>query len=161
LTIYRNTRTFAIDQFSRIKLDYFKENPDEYKLLMEVFYATPKELKADIEEKIGSLIATRYKVLERLFDKVPLKEGVDRRQAFELIRITLKHLEDKILTEVTDKTNLDEKYIHYRRDELFSGYDPIWDRTVNTKEGYSVCLHMYLDFRRSTKQSTCLSGEKA
>jgi TetR/AcrR family transcriptional regulator len=108
----------AIDHFCRIELDYFKENPDEYKVLMEVFYATPKELKADIEEKMGSLIATRYKVLERLFDKVPLKEGVDRRQAFELIWITLKHLEDKFVTGVTDKTNLDEKYMERMIDEM-------------------------------------------
>ncbi|MFC7440542.1 TetR/AcrR family transcriptional regulator [Laceyella putida] len=108
----------AIDQFSRIELDYFKKNPDEYKLLMEVYYATPKELKADIEEKMGLLMATRNKVLERLFDKVPLKEGVDRRQAFELIRITLKHFEDKVLTEVTDKTNLDEKYMERIIDEM-------------------------------------------
>jgi TetR/AcrR family transcriptional regulator len=108
----------AINQFSRIELDYFKKNPDEYKLLTEVYYATPKELKADIEEKMGTLIAARNKVLERLFDKVPLKEGVDRRQAFELIRITLKHVEDKLLSEETDHTRLDERYMERVIDEM-------------------------------------------
>lgn len=108
----------AIGRFSRIELDYFKKHPDEYKLLMEVYYATPKELKAEIEEKMGSLMAIRNKILERLFDKVPLKEGVDRRQAFELIRIILKHIEDKVLTEATYKTNLDEKYIERIIDEM-------------------------------------------
>jgi TetR/AcrR family transcriptional regulator len=108
----------SINQFSRIELDYFKKNPDEYKLLTEVYYATPKELKADIEEKMGTLIAARNKVLECLFDKVPLKEGVDRRQAFELIRITLKHVEDKLLSEVTDHTSLDETYMERVIDEM-------------------------------------------
>ncbi|GGE12203.1 TetR family transcriptional regulator [Marinithermofilum abyssi] len=108
----------AIDRFSRIKLDYCKENPEEYKVLTEAFYATPKELKADIEEKMGSLMANRNKVLERLFEKVTLKEGVDRSQAFELIWIILKHLEDKLLTEVADKTNLDEKYMERIIDEM-------------------------------------------
>ncbi|SFJ78573.1 TetR/AcrR family transcriptional regulator [Thermoflavimicrobium dichotomicum] len=108
----------AIDQFSRIELDYFKKNPDEYKLLMEALYATPKELKADIEEKMGSMMAARNKVLEQLFDKVPLKEGVDRRQAFELIWITVKHIENKVLTEEADKTKLDEKYVERIIDEM-------------------------------------------
>ncbi len=67
---------------------------------------------------MGTLIAARNKVLERLFDKVPLKEGVDRRQAFELIRITLKHVEDKLLSEVTDHTRLDETYMERVIDEM-------------------------------------------
>lgn len=108
----------AIDQFSRIKLHYFKKHPDVYKLLMEGFYATPNELKAEIEEKIASQITAKYEVLERLFENVPLKEGVDRREAFELIRIILKHLEDKFLTEITDKTNFDEKYMERILDEM-------------------------------------------
>lgn len=108
----------AINQFSHIKLDYFKENPHEYKLVMEAIYATPNELKTDIEEKIGSLMSTRYKVLVQLFDKVPLKEGVDREQAFELIQIILKHFEDKVLTGGADKNNLDEKYMERMIDEM-------------------------------------------
>lgn len=101
----------ALDKFSLIKLDYFLKNPNVYKVLIEALYGTPDELKTDIEEKYDALIADKDKVMERLFEKVPLKEGVDRGQAFELIMITLDHFEKKYLTEVTDLYNLDETYL--------------------------------------------------
>lgn len=100
----------AMHKFSLIKLDYFLKNPDVYKVLIEAFYATPDVLKEDIEKKYGALITDKDKVLERLFEKVPLKEGVDRGQAFELIMIILDHLEKKYLSEVTDLYDLDETY---------------------------------------------------
>ncbi len=100
----------ALDNFSLIKLSYFLKNPDVYKVFIEAFYATPDELKAVIEEKYNALIADKDKVLVRLFEKVPLKEGVNRGQAFELIMITLDHFEKKYLSEVTDLYVLDETY---------------------------------------------------
>ncbi|MDF9409607.1 MAG: HTH-type transcriptional repressor AcnR [Pelotomaculum sp. PtaB.Bin013] len=108
----------AIDKYSPIKLDYLKKNPDVYKVAREAFYATPDELKAAIEEKYGELIAGKNVVWERLFKKVPLKEGVDRWQAFELIMIILDHFENIFLSEVKDEKDVDETYSQHFLDKM-------------------------------------------
>lgn len=108
----------AVNQLSRIKLDYFKKHPKEYTFLMEVFYKTPDALKPVIQKKMGAQLNFRHLILERLFSQVPLREGVDRQQAFQLIESTLKYLENKLLTEATDKTELDEKYLECVIDEM-------------------------------------------
>lgn len=110
----------ALDKFSLIKLDYFLKHPDMYKVLVEAFYETPDELKEDIEEKYDALIADKDKIMERLFEKVPLKEGVDRRQAFELIMITLDHFEKKYLSQMTDLYILDQTYLKNILNEINS-----------------------------------------
>lgn len=85
---------------------------------MEVFYKTSDALKPVIQKKMSSQLNFRHLILERLFCQVPLRKGVDRQQAFQLIEITLKYLENKLLTEATDKTELDEKYLEGVIDEM-------------------------------------------
>jgi AcrR family transcriptional regulator len=100
------------------KIDYLKKNPYVNKVMFEAFYSTPDELKADIdqfkadiEEKYGALLAARDKWMKQLFEKVPLREGVDREQAFELIGITMDYFKKKCLLELTDENKLlDETY---------------------------------------------------
>ncbi len=107
----------AKEKFSIIKFDYYRKNPDVYKLVKEAFYATPNELKREIAEKYGKLIADKDKMLKRLFQNVPLREGVDREQAFELIMLTLDYFENKYFGELTDEKVLDETYLQSFLDE--------------------------------------------
>jgi hypothetical protein len=46
-----------------------------------------------------------------MFAKVPLKEGVDRAQAFELVVLTLDYFDQKFLAEKTAENELDELYV--------------------------------------------------
>ncbi len=115
----------AKEKFSIIKFDYYKKNPDVYKVGKEAFYATPDELKAEIEEKYGTLIANKDKMWERLFEKVPLREGVDRGQAFELIMLALDHFEEKYVAGLTDENVLDETYLQRFLNERNSFLDMI------------------------------------
>ncbi len=108
----------AIDRLSRIKLDYFRKHPDELKLVYEAFYSPPNELKQDIEEKYGQAIAERNQALERLFEAVPLREGVDRKQAFELIMITTKHFENKFSAAFSDIGVMDDEAADRLFDEM-------------------------------------------
>ena len=101
----------AKEKASTIKFNYYKENPNLYKVVMEAFYHTPEELKVDIEEKYGELIDDRDKVLEELFKKVPLREGVERKQAFKLIKLTLEYFENKYLSELVEDKDLNETYL--------------------------------------------------
>ncbi|WP_245596791.1 hypothetical protein [Shimazuella kribbensis] len=96
-----------------LKFDYLKKNPNVNKVLFEAFYATPNEIKADlnqfmidIEEKYGS--TDRNKWRNQLFDKVPLREGVDREEALELIQVTMDYFEKVYLSQLTNEGELDE-----------------------------------------------------
>lgn len=64
------------------------------------------------------MIAGKNVVWERLFKKVPLKEGVDRWQAFELIMIILDHFENIFLSEVKDEKDVDETYSQHYLDKM-------------------------------------------
>ncbi|GLI04693.1 hypothetical protein YDYSG_07230 [Paenibacillus tyrfis] len=108
----------AIDRFSRIKLDYFRKHPDELKLVYEAFYSPPNELKQDIEGKYGQAIAERNQALEKLFKAVPLREGVDRKQAFELITMTTKHFENKFSSAFSDIGVMDDEAADRLFDEM-------------------------------------------
>ncbi|SEG74975.1 TetR/AcrR family transcriptional regulator [Paenibacillus sp. UNC499MF] len=101
----------AIDAHSRKKLDYFRKHPKDIQLIYEVYYQPPEELKEEIDKKYGHVLASKHEVWERLFESVPLREGVDRKQAFELVIITLEHFENKFVTEVTDLSAIDDHYI--------------------------------------------------
>ncbi|UUZ92244.1 TetR/AcrR family transcriptional regulator [Paenibacillus sp. P25] len=61
----------AVDRLSRLKFDYYRKFPDEYKLAYDAFYSTPDELKEELERKYGHVMAARNEVLERLFGRVP------------------------------------------------------------------------------------------
>lgn len=96
------------DRISAIKFKYYKENPDLYKVIIEAFYNTPDELKSEIETKYGRLIEERDKVQERLFENVPLRENVDRKEAYKLIKLTLDYFENKYVSELVDNRELNE-----------------------------------------------------
>lgn len=101
----------AKEMISTIKHNYYRENPDLYRVIMEAFYNTPEELKAEIEARYGEMIDKKNKQLKQLFKKVPLREGVDREQAFNLIKVTLDYFESKYISELVDNKNMNENYL--------------------------------------------------
>ncbi|MFE5323393.1 TetR/AcrR family transcriptional regulator [Paenibacillus sp. NPDC056579] len=108
----------ALDEFGRLEFNYFRNSPDEYKLVYEAFYLTPDELKPDIEAKYGDVITSRNQLWRTLFDKVPLRDGLDRDQAFELIMIALEHFEKKFLLDVSQIEAVDDEYVQHYFDKM-------------------------------------------
>lgn len=100
------------------KIDYLRKNPDVNKFIFEAFYKTPDELKADIhkfrtyiKEKNGDVNAAKDKKMKQLFDEIPLREGVDPEEAYELIDIISEYFRMKLGAELTDeKKLLDDMY---------------------------------------------------
>jgi AcrR family transcriptional regulator len=113
------------EKLSMIKFSYYKKNPDLYKVVREAFYSTPNELRSEIEEKYGAMIAKRNRIQEQLFEKVPLREGVDREQAFKLVRLALDYFDNKYLSELVDDNDLDETHFQNFIDERNSYFDMI------------------------------------
>lgn len=99
----------AREKFSLVKAAYFRDNPDLHKVVREAFFATPDEVRAEIEEKYGTLIANKDREWERLFEKVPLRKGVDRRQAFKLVMLALDYCDNQYLSQLTEDCQLDEE----------------------------------------------------
>ncbi|MEC0256929.1 hypothetical protein [Paenibacillus lautus] len=90
--------------------DYFREHSDGWKLVFEAFYATLDGLKEEVEDKYGQVSETRQAMLVRLFDKVPLREGLNRKHAFELVMAVTRHFETKFLEETNGMNHIDETY---------------------------------------------------
>ena len=64
-----------------------------------------------IKNKYGSIEESKNKLMKELFDEIPLRDGVDNEQAFELVNIVMSHFRKKITTELTDeKKILDDEY---------------------------------------------------
>jgi TetR/AcrR family transcriptional regulator len=99
------------EKFSIIKFHYYKKNPGLMKIMREAFYTTPIELKMEIQEKYGMLLADNEKEWELLFEKVPLREGVVREQAFRLVMLTLDYFDNKFLLELDHNDDLEETYL--------------------------------------------------
>lgn len=111
-TLLENQDFFeAKEKFSIIKFHYYKRNPDLMRIMREAFYMTPDELKMEIKEKYGTLLANNEKEWKRLFKKVSLREGVNPEQAFKLVMLTLDYFDNKYLLEIENDDDLDETYL--------------------------------------------------
>lgn len=93
------------------KFRYYKKNPALMRMIREAFYATPDELKTELQDKFGKLLARNERAWQRLFAKVPLREGVDREQAFKLVMLTLDYFDQKYLSQIEQEDDLDETYL--------------------------------------------------
>jgi hypothetical protein len=81
------------------------------RIIKEAFYTTPDELKVEIQDKYGVLFTNNEKEWKQLFEKVPLREGVDREKAFRLVMITLDYFDNKYLSDVERNDALEETYL--------------------------------------------------
>lgn len=111
-TLLENQDFFAAkEKFSIVKFNYYKNNPGLMRIMREAFYATPDELKTEIQAKYGVLLASNEKEWKSLFEKVSLREGVDREQAFKLVMLTLDYFDNKYLLEIENNDDLEETYL--------------------------------------------------
>lgn len=111
-TLWDNQDFFeAKEKSSIIKFHYYKNNPSLTKIIREAFYATPNELKIEIKTKFEKLFLNNENEWKRKFEKVSLKEGVDREQAFRLVMLTLDYFDRKYLSDFENQDDLEEKYL--------------------------------------------------
>jgi len=99
----------AKEQNGLKRIDYLRKNPKLNRILFEAFYSTPDELKLEIhqlkslmDEKYGAMNAEKERQMMKLFNKISLREGVDSREAYELIQVVSEYFRMKLATELTD-----------------------------------------------------------
>ena len=101
----------ARERLSIMKYTFNKNNPNIYKVLVEAYVTTPEELKPEIETWLGGFFTERNSFWEEMFAKVPLREGVDRAQAFELVVLALDHFDQKFMAKKSAETELDDQFV--------------------------------------------------
>ncbi|MCD4657727.1 MAG: TetR/AcrR family transcriptional regulator [Planctomycetes bacterium] len=96
-------------------IDYFRKNPDMNKFMFEANFSTPDDLKMEInkfkayiKEKYGAMNATKDKQMKQLFNEIPLKDGVDSKEAYELIHIVSEYFRMKLAAELTEVKKLND-----------------------------------------------------
>lgn len=95
------------ERFSLIKFEFVHRNRDVYRVLKEAYLSPPAELHEELERRQDALNTERRDIWRRLFAKVPLRKGVDRASAFELVMLAVDHFEQKYLAGMTEDTELD------------------------------------------------------
>ncbi|MEZ4619135.1 MAG: TetR/AcrR family transcriptional regulator [Caldilineaceae bacterium] len=101
----------AREQFSLNKYRFNRDHPAAYGLLKEAFFNTPAEIRDEIKGFYGAVLGERHTLWWQLFADVPLRAGVDRKQAFELYTLVIEHFERKYLAEMMNQTELEETHI--------------------------------------------------
>jgi TetR/AcrR family transcriptional regulator len=103
----------AKEQIGLKTIDYMRKNPKLNRIFFEAFYSTPDELKyeihqfkAQMEEKYGAMNAERENQMMMLFNKISLREGVDPKEAYELIQVVSEYFRMKLATELTDTNKM-------------------------------------------------------
>jgi len=108
----------AKGQSGLYKVEYLRQNPDISKLLYEAYSATPDELREEIykfvvhlREKYGDVEVKKNRMMKELFDDIPLRDGLESEQAYELVNIVMNHFRTTIAKELTDESKiLDDEY---------------------------------------------------
>lgn len=109
---YRGLDFFAArEQFSLNKYRFNRDHPAAYQLLKEAFFATPDDVQQDITAIYATSMQERHTLWWQLFAAVPLRAGVDRRQAFDLYILVIEHFERKYLAEMLNSAELDEAHV--------------------------------------------------
>ncbi len=103
----------ARGQSGFLRIDYLKDNPKVAKILLEAFYNTPDELKEDIDSFSAHMASENGKKqdmrslkLKQLFDEIPLRQGIDREDAFEFVEIIMQHFNYKHLYKMVEEGKL-------------------------------------------------------
>ena len=70
-----------------------------------------EDLKKRMAHKFGELYAKQELEMRKLFGRVPIRDGVDPDQAYELIGLVSEHFRKKCLEEMADDdTTIDDNY---------------------------------------------------
>jgi TetR/AcrR family transcriptional regulator len=92
----------AMLEFARLKIAFFRDNPDVYRLIMEAAHSPSAEVAGEIAVQYPEMQSWKGTGWMAWFDRVPLRQGIDRQHAFELITMIITHHAQAFLQDVAD-----------------------------------------------------------
>lgn len=103
-----------------LKYRYFADNPLKYKLIVNGFHNSPKELKEELVKKYHDLMEIGLNIFTDIIKKLPLKKDVSIEGVVTVIAAIQNTLLSKYLSIFTDDTVSFEKYYNKVADEFIS-----------------------------------------
>jgi len=100
----------AREEYSRYKFCYIRDHPLYYRILREIATTPPAEVREELMARYGEMLARHQERWRGLFEKVPLRAGVDRDEAYEFVRMTLDYFDEKFYSSSALGERLDEAY---------------------------------------------------
>lgn len=88
---------FAIKSLMEVKYNFFNKNPLHYKLMLNGFYNSPKELKNELQKKYYELSKIGMDTIADIIRNLPLKKGVSVDNVITVISGIQNVLENKYL----------------------------------------------------------------
>lgn len=125
----------AREEISRYKFRFSKNNPKYYRIIKEIMSNPPAEIREEFKARFGEKQARYKKQWEDLFEKVPLRDGVDRKQAYQFVQMTLAYFDDKYFSESVEDDELEEQYFQRFLDERNSFLEMLRYGIQNQKGG--------------------------
>lgn len=123
---YKNT-DFANKDFlsiikllMKIKYEFFIRNPLQYKLIVNGFFNSPKELKNELTERYNDLRKTGLDIIGGFIEGLPLKKNVSVENVVDVISGIEDVLESKYLYYFNDDTLSFEKYYNIVSDDFIN-----------------------------------------
>lgn len=114
------------EKYGRGKIRFYSSHPNEYKLMCEAFYNTPKEVQLEIKTLYDSMYSDSYKLIMDKFQKEKLREGVNRQKALEIILSCFGYIGKKYLKQILSEPDYGIKDIEEINDDSIEYLDIIY-----------------------------------
>lgn len=124
--------TESLAAYGRAKIGFYLEHPLHYRIVAGAFLATPKEVRRELSQQFDELNRYAWSVVGELIGRVPLRPGVTKEQAVELIRAVSGAAERKYIPQILGRAECDadfysrvqEDYLRMMRLALYGIAEP-------------------------------------
>ena len=107
-----------IRELTKIKYEFFIDNPLRYKLIINGFNNTPKELGRELNQKYEKITQIGIDIFTHIIKSLPLKKDVSVESAVTIILGIQNVIQNKYLYHFTDAPYSFEKYFNDAADEF-------------------------------------------
>ena len=94
---------------ARAKVEFFARNPHHYRLLYGSYRTPPARLTHRMKELWADLTKQGFEIISQVASRVPVREGVDRAQAVELIMMTVESIQRKCLEKIWAQQDISDE----------------------------------------------------
>lgn len=102
--------TEAIRAYGAAKLRFFAGHPLHYRIIVNAFFNTPKELSDELSQRYRELYRYSIQILTGLIQKIRLKPGVTEQEAVALLAAAAGVMENKYVPSVIQKPECSEAF---------------------------------------------------
>lgn len=100
----------AMRAYGTAKLRFYAAHPLHYRIILNAFFQTPRELQAELSQRYAALYGYSVRVMNELLEKVDLRPGVTKEEAMALLTAAAGIIEKKYLPAVIERQECSEAF---------------------------------------------------